>query len=468
MATLPQLRLDLIGVSDRVAVAVSGGSDSVALLRLLVDAARDRSWSVAGVVHVNHGLRAAAAEDEAFVRELAASLALPIEVCRVDVTTAARAARRSVEATARDLRYGCFEDARRRLGATLVATGHTLDDQAETVLLRLLRGAGSRGLGGVRVRRGAVVRPLLECRRADLRVWLEAIGQPFVEDGSNADVAIARNRIRHEVLPVLERHAPGAVRALARCAALAADDETFLSELAIQLAASTVLVNRQPGEPLTLEATALGGAPAPLARRIVRDAAEQVSDGRAAWSAEHVEAVLRLARADKPRGHLDLPGISVERAADAVLFRAAKRLDVADEAAGTDGFEVALPVPGRAEIPGDRGAIVARRVSGDEAAAPMPQANDARACLNAAAVTPPLTVRSRRPGDRFRPLGAPGSRKLQDVFVDRRVPRSERDRVPVVSDATGRILWVAGVAVAEECRVTRPEAGMVILELKSR
>ena len=162
----------LLAATDRVAVALSGGADSVALLWLLVELGRagDLPGAVTGVIHVNHGLRGAeAARDEDFCRGLADRLGLPIEAATIDVAGAARATRRSLEATARDLRYQFFTEAAARLGATVVATGHTLDDQAETVLLRLLRGAGSRGLAGIRLRRGSCIRPLLATRRDDLR-----------------------------------------------------------------------------------------------------------------------------------------------------------------------------------------------------------------------------------------------------------------------------------------------------------
>src|SRR5688572_8287520 len=215
-----------LGPVDRVAIAISGGSDSVALAWILHEAAPRASWRVVGLVHVNHGLRGDdAAADEAFCRELAARLGWPIDVSHVDVRARAHERRQSIEAAARGARYDCFEGAAARLGATVVATAHTMDDQAETVLLRLLRGAGSRGISGIRERRGRIVRPLLGCRRLELREFLNDRQELFREDASNLDLSIPRNRLRHELMPVIERLAPGGVAALARAAALAADDE---------------------------------------------------------------------------------------------------------------------------------------------------------------------------------------------------------------------------------------------------
>jgi tRNA(Ile)-lysidine synthase len=458
---------------DRIAIAVSGGADSVALAWILhelgvqgaspddapgashTDAPYVRPWVVVGLIHVNHGLRGEdSAADEAFCGDLAARLSWPIDISTVDVRAHARARKQSIETAARALRYACFEAAADRLGATVVATAHTMDDQAETVLLRLLRGAGTRGLSGIRARRGRFVRPLLECRRAELRDYLASRGETFREDTSNDDRSIPRNRLRHELMPRLERFAPGAVAALARCAALAADDERVLDELARQ---SAISVRRGDD---ALDAGALAALPPAIARRVVRLVAEHVIPG-VTWSAGHIEAVRRLAESveDRMERHLDLPGVNLARRGPVLTFRAHK--------AGPNpvpGFDWPLAVPGVTDIP-ELGATIHARCGAAAPAAWPPASNGRVAVLDAAALALPLRVRNRRPGDRLRPIGAPGRRKLQDLFVDRKIPREDRDRVPIVVDATGRIVWVAGVAVAEECRATTPEASMVILEL---
>ena len=447
----------LVSAGDRVALAVSGGSDSVALAWLLREIAPDLGVAVAGLLHVHHGLRGADADaDEAFVRALAARLELPCEIARVDVAARARETGRSIEATSRDARYAFFDAATRTLGATHVATGHTLDDQAETVLLRLLRGAGARGVSGIRVKRGLYVRPLLECRREDLRRYLASRGESFREDLSNQDRSIPRNRIRHDLLPVVEDIAPGGLRALARFARLAADDEIFLTKKAIEAGAVSVLSG---GRGVQVKGDTLAALPPALARRVVRQAVETAVPG-AVLAGRHIEAVRALASADKLSGHLDLPGVSVDWTGDVLVVAKAGAAELA-----APPFEVPLTVPGRAALPGAGGEIVATRPS-VHAGRVFTDGPPGVAVVQADSVTLPLVVRSRRPGDRLRPLGAPGRRKVQDVLVDRKVPRGERDRVPIIVDAAGRIVWVAGVVIADECRVTAPEAGVVILELK--
>ena len=445
------------GRSTRVAAAVSGGADSVALVRLLALLSDDGLLTFAGLIHVNHQLRGAEADaDEQFVAALARTLGLPCHTVSVDVAAAARARRVSIEVAGRTERYRAFEAAAAALGVDVVATGHTRDDQAETVLLRLLRGAGARGLAAIRIRHGRVIRPVLDCRRAELRAYLESIGQLWCEDASNTDTTIARNRLRHTVMPAVETFAPASVNALARFARLAADDEEFLAAEAIKTAPRVVKADSAEG--VTLDAHALAGLPRALARRLVREIAGTTAGSGAALAARHLEAVCRLAASDKPQGHLDLPGLSVERRAG--VLRIGPKTAVPPAAPWP---ERALPVPGEVEVPEAGCAVSARAASNQGGALAV---EPARAQICTAGIVLPLVVRNRRPGDRLQPLGGPGRRKLQDLFVDRKVPRDARDRVPVITDANGRILWVPGVAVAEQCRVRSAEDGVLLLELR--
>jgi tRNA(Ile)-lysidine synthase len=455
----------LFGPDDGVAVALSGGSDSVALAWLVHEIAARGGCRFVGAIHVNHGLRGDASDgDEAFCLALAERLAVPFDSMRVDVAALARARHRSLEWAARDARDACFTQAAARLGASRVATGHTLDDQAETVLLRLLRGAGVRGLAAIRPRRGLIVRPLIDCRRADLGRYLADRGETSRHDASNDDRAIARNRIRHDLLPVVERVAPRGVQALARFAAQSRDLEAFLSRAARD-AARTVVLPPEHGR-ARIDAAALAELPAVLARHLLLVLAEDVRPG-VALSTRHLEALLSLAAADKQSGHLDLPGLTVERQGRVICLTPARPVNtsstrgVVPEGEATR-FERVLQVPGSVDVP-EAGVTIS--AAAEDRIEPTPAGGRA-VRVQAGSVRPPFTVRNRRIGDRLRPLGAPGRRKLQDLLVDRKVPRSERDRVPIVVDASGRIVWVAGLTIAEECRVTAPEAGVVILEMK--
>jgi tRNA(Ile)-lysidine synthase len=448
-------RRELFGDGDRVAAAVSGGPDSVGMTWVLRDLEGTARWRLVGLIHVNHRLRSDESDaDERFCRDLADRLGLPIVVKAADVRERARERHQSIEAAARIERYASFEQGAIELDATRVATGHTRDDQAETVLLRLFRGASSRGLSAIRPRRGIYVRPLIDVSRDELRADLGSRGETAREDSSNNDLAIPRNRLRRSVLPAIVGDWPGAVAALARFAELAADDEQFLAATAREVSSAVALP--AAGGVQQIDGRGLNQLPGALARRIVRQALEAAG---AAPSFRDVEAVRALARSRKTMGHLDLDGLEIEKAGSVLRFGRGESM------VGPRAFEYALDVPGVVTV-AETGATIRASMKRGPAVRPIVGEPESVAVLQAEAVTLPLTVRSRRPGDRLRPLGAPGSRKLQDLFVDRKVPGIARDRVPLVVDQSGRIVWVVGHVIADECRVTRPESGMVILELK--
>jgi tRNA(Ile)-lysidine synthase len=225
----------LMSAGDRVCVAVSGGADSVALLLALSEANREREalGVVLTAVHVHHGLRSAEADaDEAFVRELCDKLGVPLVVERVNVPARQAAEREGLEEAARELRYRVFWELMKSSRADVVATAHTLDDQAETVVMKLLRGAWTEGIGGIAPAvesgvRGRIVRPLLGARRAEVEAYLRERGQTWREDATNRDVSLMRNRVRHELIPILRGFNPGIDAALARLAEIARDEEGF-------------------------------------------------------------------------------------------------------------------------------------------------------------------------------------------------------------------------------------------------
>ncbi len=449
----------------RVLAAVSGGSDSVALAWILKDLHDHGRLVLAGLAHVHHMLRGSVADaDEAFCGDLARRLGVPYFSGRVDVPAAIALTGGSVESVARRLRYAWLETARADAGATHVATGHTLDDQAETVLLRLLRGAGSRGLSGIRPARGNVIRPLLDCRRAQLREFLASAGRPFREDASNNDISIPRNRVRHELMPVISRIAPGALDALSRAASLFADDEKYLAEAATAAARAVVLSNEAD-----LSCEGLSALAPAIARRVVRDAIERAAPELAGQiTAVHVEAVRKLAATGAP-GQRDLAGVSVEsdgrtlRCTSAQVHRCTSALE----------FSYELPNPGVVSVseanlvisasPGDQ----SRRHGVETDSETKPTRGTLELTLDPAAFRWPFLVRNRRPGERIKPTGGSGRKKVQDLLVDSKMPRADRDRVAVVVDADGQLVWVVGVTPADECRVRTTPSGsgaeMVVL-----
>lgn len=466
----------MLPVGGRVLAAVSGGSDSVALALLLRELERERLCELVGLAHLNHGLREAAADDERFCEAFAGQLGVPFFLERVSVRDLARHEHRSIEDAARHARYAFFERVRARVDADVVATGHTRDDQAETFLLRLLRGAGTRGLAAILPVSGRVIRPLLEVRRDELRAYLSDCGQAFREDETNRELRIPRNRVRHELIPYIERElTPGITGILAREAELARQDDDRLQNEAIDSAGLIVLRNSN-GETVALDrarieqgwvaasiekvdidAARLAGLHPALASRLVRIALSILAPDRFVGF-DHVEAVLGLAVASA--GSVSMPGQQASRRGKTIEL-------VRDTVPPfSNSFEVPLSIPGEVTLARQRWIVSADTVERPDGG--RTDGNGAfSTAIQASQVALPLLVRSRRPGDRVKPAGFGGrSKKLQDFLVDKKVARDERDGLPLVVDGNDRIVWVVGHPATEDFRVTDPSQGVIFLKAR--
>jgi tRNA(Ile)-lysidine synthase len=458
---------DLIGPETRIVAAVSGGSDSVALVHLLRAFADAGELRLAAVAHFNHRLRPSADADERFAEGVAASLNLPFTSDREDVSALAIREHRSVEDAGRTARHAFFERVRAAFAADVVALGHTRDDQAETVLLRLMRGAGPRGLAGMHPKNGHIIRPLLGCRRQELREWLAERTLPFVEDETNQDVSIPRNRVRAELLPLLAaRFNPGIVDVLADQAELSREALDWMDATADALAARLVRRGALPdgAKQYAIDADGLLSAPPALRRRMLWRVMSEVA-GRRPIAFGHVAAALRLIE-ERADNRADFPGQRLERIGPRVVLTG--RVDGAQGRRAPDEvsnlFRFPLSIPGEVALP-DAGWIVSAEPFAS-ATVSNPVARDT-ALVRLDLCRGSLAVRNRRPGDRFRPAGLAGQKKLQDYFVDRKVGRKQRDAVPLVVDDTDRIVWVAGFGIDEAFRVTDPAQAVIILKLKA-
>ena len=449
----------LVTPGGRVLVAVSGGADSVALTLFMHELAATGRVTLAGLVHLNHRLRAEADADEAFCRDLAERLSVPFEAVGVDVADRASRDGISVEEAGHRERYAFFARLVGEGRGEVVATAHTRDDQAETYLLRAIRGAGPTGLAGIQPRSGTVVRPLLETPRVDLRGYLASRGQPFREDETNEDLRVPRNRVRHRLIPFLEEEfTPAIADVLARSAAIARGDAEWLDTAANALGREIVSVKEGRR---SLEVGPLVSQPVALARRVVKRALEEVSGRTAGF--EQVERVLALATDGKvATGAVDLPGCRAVGRGATIEIRAPLSRSPRPEALR---FEYRLPVPGEVSVD-EAGLAISAEPAPATRDTPVGSAGSAMVAVAAAALAEPLIVRNWRPGDALRPLGLGGRKKLQDVFVDRKVARSARPTVPIVADLHGGIVWVVGHTLAEDFRVTADTAGVIILKAR--
>ncbi len=466
---------DLAGPATRVVVALSGGSDSMALAHLLRELAAAGELQVAGLAHFNHQLRPAADAEERFVRDQALALGWPLLADGEDVASRARRERRSIEDAARTARHAFFERARAHFAADAIALGHTRDDQAETFLLRLLRGAGPRGLAAMHPRRGALIRPLLACRRSALQAYLAERRVAFVEDESNCDTTIPRNRVRAELLPLLERRFnPAIVDILADEADMTRDIWRWMETAADALTRGMDAPSEHTAgaESQRLDIEALDGAPAAVRRFAVWRAMTAMSGGRPV-AFEHVAAVLRLMH--EKEGGVDAPGQRVQRVGRWLVLTGrppgtvgrGNRADAANRtnpANSANLLSYPLSIPG--EVAWAHGACVLSAELSTDVTSRAVVSNGSVVVVRRDRCGGGLTVRNRRPGDRFSPIGLGGRKKLQDFFVDRKIARQNRDSVPLVVDETDRIVWVAGYALDESFRVTDPAQAVVILRIK--
>ena len=450
----------LVQPATRVVAALSGGPDSVALAHLLDALDRQGALRLAALAHVNHQLRGAeAAADERLCQRLATQLGRPLAVSRVDV--GARMAREhlSLEHAAHLERYEALRAVADERQADVIALGHTRDDQAETFLLRLLRGAGPKGLAAMHPRNGIFIRPLLYVRRGELLEYLAAHDLEYAHDASNDDVSIARNRVRAELLPLLvDRFNPAIVDRLADQAELSRDDWSWIEAEADRAGAA---VTQGIGNERRLDAAALARLPLALARAVVWREMRAMAGGRPI-AFDQVEPVLRLS--SQPGPPFDAPGQRVERVGDSIVLRRRERSRGQDRRGPVDKFHQPLPIPGEVAVRGTRYIVSAR--PGPISSGSATHLDPTVAFVRLDRCGRGLAVRHRRPGDRFRPLGLAGRKTLQNLFVDRKVARADRDGVPVVVDDGDQIVWVAGHAIAHEFRVTDPSQPVLVLELK--
>lgn len=456
-----------LGAGDRVVVAFSGGPDSTALLAGMAELA-PRLGAEVIAAHLDHGLDPGSAGRAEAARRLAGQLAVSLVVERRPVAALCRQAE-SAEAAARRVRYQFLDEVRRGRGARWVATAHHRDDQAETVVLRLLFGSGLAGLAGIRPVQGAVVRPLLGCGRGELRAVLAAwaaSGLEPVADPTNDDLAVPRNRVRHRLLPALARQeaAPGEAET--------ADPHELDDRLARQLAR---LADRARGAGRALERRLEARFAPESGASLCRGALAELPEPLLAWAlaalhrragapypasqAARAELLRQLARG--ARVGCDCGGGWHWRPSSG-LGGDGERIGLERVRAAARGFSYTLQVPGEVAVP----EISARIRLRQTAVEPWMF----RGAAHRAALVLPLqagggvTVRNRRPGDRVVPLGAPGSRRLKDLLIDRRVPREERDRLPLLC-VDGRIAWVPGVTIDQRFRLTEESAAAWVAEV---
>jgi tRNA(Ile)-lysidine synthase len=480
----------MIGPGSRVGIGVSGGADSVAMLRIFAEL-RTQLGIAVHVLHFNHQLRGTEAdEDERFVKALAEEFHLEFEPGRADVAGEARLRGWNVEDAARRLRYHFFASVAESRGLNRVAVAHTANDQAETVLSHLLRGTGLTGLAGIYPVAGLIIRPMLELGREELREFLSDLGQPWREDATNQDTSRTRARIRHQLIPLLLRDFDSAaVTRLSRLAMHAREGETFWRSLEDERFHALVSHDSSAATSLRIEdllsplpslvsdgngkGSVRGSLSAPtmaLTRRLVRHIFAELRGSREQLTSRHIDSVMDLATKSQSGAKIDLPGVCVERIFDRLcftkVFDASDAVQDAEAARKNCDFAYSVSQPGRRESASIVVTEIRRRFNLKIVDWPPAQSDTVVGwgALDFDRVQWPLILRNWRPGDSYRPQGSRRVRKLKRLLLESRVPRSARGSWPVLT-SEGKVIWASGYPVAEEL-APRPgtQIGLVIGE----
>ncbi len=453
---------NMLEPGQKVVVGVSGGADSMALIHLLGQI-RDQIPLSLVVVHINHGIRGKAAEeDAAFVENFARAWDLKCFIKEAQVPRLAREWGVSEEEAGRKVRYDFFEEVRRQVGGHRIALAHHRDDQAETILHNIIRGTGLGGLSGIKpVRDGLIIRPLLQVSRQEIENYCHIHGIEYRDDHTNEEVIYTRNRIRHRLIPMIEEHFnPNFSETIVRMGDLLRDDEEFLLHYSQE--AFSQIAHQGQGE-IKISLSGFNRYPRAVQGRIIRRGLELLKKNLMGMEQIHIESVVDLAQALKVGSTLDLPeGIKAWKDYEYLVLSMEKAQGVLPD------FQYELKVPGRVFIP-----EIGVEISAEYLVASPEDFMDNTNVLDRSnrciyidvdAIKGGLCVRNRRSGDRFKPLGLGGTKKLKDFFIDNKIPRHKRDSIPLVLDRDN-IIWVAGYQMNDDYKITRQTKRLLKLKI---
>jgi len=422
-------------------VCVSGGADSMCLLEALLESLRTKKF-VVGAAHFNHRLRGSESDrDEAFVREHCIARGVPFFPGGGDVRMYASRNGLGLEEAARDMRYGFFFETAEKTGAERIATAHTMDDNTETMLLNLVRGTGTNGLSGIPPVRDNIIRPMLHVSRDEVMRFVAERAIPYVEDSTNSQEIHTRNRIRHSVVPVLKDINPRLNDAAAVAAELMRDDEDLISDIA-DLFISECCVG------LTADAADLAVLPVSVSRRVIR----KLYGG--SLSFKHVKSVLALCAQENPSASLSLPGMTVYREYERVVFSP-------EQVAAAEGFAPVFPADGNSVVILGLGLRISCTAVVYDDGFDIIDESFTSFIFKSIDICGKITVRPRREGDTIRLLGQGNTKTLKKLFIERRVPARKRAQIPVIADDNG-VLAVYGIGIGDRAL---PEYGEIALKI---
>ncbi len=434
---------------DRVLVAVSGGPDSMAMLHALFLLKDELSFEL-GVVHLNHNLRGAESRrDFQFVKDKAGEYGLPFFGRTLKAGILKKSSSEGLQAAARDKRLSFLNEMAKKFKARRIAMGHTMDDQAETLLMRFIKGSGLPGLSGMWPLRGLLIKPLIEITRAEAMAFIKAHDLNYIVDSSNLKDSYLRNNIRHHLLPFIkERYNPSIVDSLARTATMLRHDNNYIEAIATHLG----VVIKETKNEVVLEAARLRDLHHSLLTRVFWASANSFPI-KSRISSAHIASFIGLVNSEKPNLSITLPGgLTVRREYDRIIFTPQPLPEPRP-------FDTGVTVPGITKISGV-GTLVAELIDG-----PVDREKKGLAYFDYRAIRLKLKARSFRPGDRIRPSGMKGHRKVKDIFIDEKIPLHMRSRTPILY-AGDDILWIAGLRQSEACRAGKDTKKIVKIKFR--
>jgi tRNA(Ile)-lysidine synthase len=448
----------MITPGDKVLMAVSGGPDSVCLLDVLAQLSGLLQIKLV-VAHFNHGLRKTEDESETqLVKDLAKSMDLPFYG---GTAMFLHEKKGSIEEKAREERYRFLEKIRKEVHAQRVATGHHLNDQAETMLMRLLRGSGPFGLTGIPIMRGeTIIRPFMEIKQKEIMNYIRIRELTYATDSSNMDIAFQRNKIRLDLIPKLLQYQPRLIEHLDQLSRILYEDNHYLDFLATQWVQDKSRLD--PNGNITITISSFTKLPEPIKARVIRQLLYQTIGSIRGINYQHIVSIADLIKHKKSQAKLDLPkGLVVQRIYDTLLFSLG-RMDKASS------FDCMMEGPGSCYIDPIKRFITVEefngpqghRLFGQRPLGHISNSSKQTAFLDADTIQYPLQIRNTRPGDRFIPLGMKGRKKIKDFFIDRKVPGFIRTSTPLLL-SQGKILWVCGFQIDDGYKIT-PETSKIL------
>ncbi len=460
-------KYNMLSFGDRVGIGVSGGPDSVALLHLMARVAKNYGLALV-IIHLNHGLRGKESDrEEEFVQELGESMKISVESTKVNIPLIKEKEKGSLENICRKERYKYFTQVAKNLHIGKIALGHNLNDQAETIVMKFLRGSGLEGLKGILPVRDAIyIRPLIEVTRDEILLFLESEGIKYITDSSNTNNTYLRNRIRNILIPELKnRYNPRFVESISHTSNIIRMENEFIKNSVDRILSKWNINFKE--KKVNMEIPEFKKLHPALQSRIIKTLLENCSPAKTEIGFKHVESVIDLIEDGRPNGLLDLPfGVKVRREYSNLIILGGKESDAetgkslqtteknkgiyGDDKWEANDYYYNVAIPGRVDIK-EIGMSVAFDIIYDKGR--LDFKSDDTVFMDYETVSFPLIIRNIRPGDRIQPLGIEGRKKVSSIFIDEKIPMIKRKKIPLLVDQKS-VLWISGIKLSNRVKIT--------------